>query len=230
MVERRPDPEDRRIWRLHLLPAAPSRCCAKSTTSAPTCATWSPTASTKTQRSKSMTEALLTMKATLTQRFTHPRRSAVTHRPKPKRGRSADVAGRHRRTPAAAARVTECPGPQHAASAVALLRPLLMLGGIARRRRRFRHLLADRRARRLDRRRLCPRREGSDVHRRVRHRRRRCRCMKASTSRRATCCCGSTRDQFQIALDSAQRPTRRHGLRPERDEARLSSACCATSR
>ena len=46
MVERRPDPKDRRIWRLHLCPR-PTRSCGRSTASASRCARWSPTASTR---------------------------------------------------------------------------------------------------------------------------------------------------------------------------------------
>ena len=52
----------------------------------------------------------------------------------------------------------------------ALLRPILMLGGILVVAVGVRRLLAHRRALRLDRRRLCARRQGDDRHRRVRHR------------------------------------------------------------
>ena len=40
MVERRPDPKDRRIWRLHLCAPGLLACCARSTASAPRCAHW----------------------------------------------------------------------------------------------------------------------------------------------------------------------------------------------
>ena len=50
MVERRPDPKDRRIWRLHLLPPAHRRAARDRPPARSRCAPWSPVASTR-QRS-----------------------------------------------------------------------------------------------------------------------------------------------------------------------------------
>lgn len=76
MVERRPDPRDRRIWRLHLLPPARAVLCEINEQRADI--TRMLTAGIDQDSLEIMTEALLRMKATLTQDVHAARRNADT--------------------------------------------------------------------------------------------------------------------------------------------------------
>ena len=75
MVERRPDPRDRRIWRLHLLP--PAHAALKHINHQRADMTRTVTAGIDPETLDTMTEALLRMKATLTQDAHSLRREAV---------------------------------------------------------------------------------------------------------------------------------------------------------
>ncbi len=74
MVERRPDPRDRRIWRLHLL--APARDVLHEIDGHRADMTRIVTAGIEEQTLETMTEALLRMKSTLTQ-DSHARRGVI---------------------------------------------------------------------------------------------------------------------------------------------------------
>ncbi|WP_428485324.1 MarR family winged helix-turn-helix transcriptional regulator [Rhodopila sp.] len=74
MVERRPDPRDRRIWRLHLLP--PARAVLREIDHQRADMTRMLTNGINEQSIEIMTEALLRMKATLTQESHSSRRGA----------------------------------------------------------------------------------------------------------------------------------------------------------
>src|SRR3954469_14505477 len=74
MVERRPDPRDRRIWRLHLLP--PAHDVLQEIDEQRTDMTRIVTSGISEESLETMTEALLRMKATLTQESHAARRGA----------------------------------------------------------------------------------------------------------------------------------------------------------
>jgi DNA-binding MarR family transcriptional regulator len=74
MVERRPDPRDRRIWRLHLRP--PAHAALREINLQRAAMAGNVTAGIDRQTLDTMTEALLRMKATLTQ-DAHPTRRPV---------------------------------------------------------------------------------------------------------------------------------------------------------
>ena len=123
MVERRPDPKDRRIWRLHLCPPAHGVLreidCQRAQMRALV------TSGLDDATIDTMTEALIAMKLTLIHEAHLPRRLPA--------GRSRSAGGRlmsQAATAGAAPRVAEAPVRSRRRMSRALLRPILMLGGI----------------------------------------------------------------------------------------------------
>ena len=123
MVERRPDPKDRRIWRLHLLPAGLPRAARIDRKRRDA----------RTVDRRSRRDDARNDDGSTAEDEDHPEPGGASGAPlldrsKPKRGRSPDVAShRHCRPGASRHRGP----PRTAPDQAALLRPILMLGGIA---------------------------------------------------------------------------------------------------